>query len=280
MKVLRKIDEVRKEISEARRRGLSIGFVPTMGYLHEGHLSLVRRAKKENDIVIVSIFVNPIQFGPSEDYARYPRDEKADLEKLEAEAVDFVFIPSVEEMYPEEQLSFVEVEKISEPMCGAFRPGHFRGVATVVAKLFNIVTPDSAYFGKKDYQQLKVIEKMVRDLNFPVQIVPCETVREEDGLAMSSRNTYLSEHERKKAIEIYRALKLGEELFLSGERNVEKIKAEVRKHLSSVQGIEVQYVELRDAETLEETEEISKPAVLAVAVFLGKARLIDNIILG
>jgi pantoate--beta-alanine ligase len=279
MKVFRKIEEIREEIRTLKKEGKTIGFVPTMGYLHEGHLSLVRKSKEENDITVVSIFVNPIQFGPGEDFERYPRDEKSDFEKLEAAGVDYAFVPQVEEMYPEKQLTFIEVREISEPMCGRFRPGHFTGVSTVVAKLFNIVLPDRAYFGTKDYQQLKVIQKMVKDLNFPVEIVPCETVREADGLAMSSRNAYLSDDERKRASKIYEALERAKYLYLSGERDADILVNEVRKHLERIEGFRVQYVELRDAETLQDLKVVDRPAVLAAAVFVGSARLIDNIIL-
>lgn len=280
MKVIRTISELRENLKKERFQGKQIGFVPTMGYLHEGHLTLVRRSIEENDITVVSIFVNPLQFGPNEDYARYPRDEESDLKKLKTEGVDYVFIPAVKEMYPETQLTYVEVEKLSEPMCGQFRPGHFKGVATVVAKLFNIVQPDRAYFGKKDYQQLKVIEKMVRDLNFPIEVVAVETVRESDGLAMSSRNAYLLPEERKKASEIYRALLKGKELFLSGVKDAGEISNTILEHLSKVEGLKVQYVEVRDSETLEELTTIERPAVIGVAVFIGKARLIDNIEIG
>lgn len=279
MKIFRKIEEIRKEIKSLKKEGKTIGFVPTMGYLHDGHLSLVKRSKEENDITVVSIFVNPIQFGPGEDFDRYPRDEEGDFKKLIEAGVDYAFVPSVEEMYPEKQLTYVEVKEISEPMCGRFRPGHFTGVATVVAKLFNIVLPDRAYFGKKDYQQLKVIQKMVKDLNFPVEIVACETVREADGLAMSSRNAYLSDEERKKASKIYEALNRAKELYQSGVRDVDFLIDETKKQLDRIEGFKVQYVELRDAETLEELKVVDRPAVLAVAVFVGKARLIDNIIL-
>lgn len=275
--VFRTIADLREEIKKARKKGLTIGFVPTMGYLHEGHLQLVRRCRLENDYTVVSIFVNPIQFGPGEDFERYPRDEASDLKKLEEAGVDAAFIPSVEEMYPEKLLTYVDVEKLSEPMCGRFRPGHFRGVATVVAKLFNIVQPDRAYFGKKDYQQLKVIQKMVRDLNFSVEIVPVDTVREEDGLAMSSRNVYLSPEQRQAAAKIYRALLKGKEAFMGGERRARVLEELVRRELERESLFKVQYVEVRDAETLEETDEIKKPAVIAAAVYVGPARLIDNI---
>ncbi len=256
--------------------------MPTMGYLHDGHLALVRKARNDCDIVVVSIFVNPLQFGPAEDFKRYPRDERRDLNILEKENVDVVFIPSAEEMYPEPQLVFVYVEKLSEGMCSTFRPGHFRGVATVVAKLFNIVQPDIAYFGEKDYQQLKIIEKMVRDLNFPIRIVPIKTVREYDGVAMSSRNAYLMSDERKVAPFIYKALSEAESLFQAGEKQAEILKNKVRETLESKSlnpSIKVQYIEIRDAETLEEIDEVNTKAVLAIAAYIGNTRLIDNIIL-
>ncbi len=280
MKIFRRIEELRRDLKQQRKEGKTVGFVPTMGYLHEGHLTLIRRSKEENDITVVSIFVNPLQFGPREDFNSYPRDEEADFKKLSAEGVYAVFAPDVSEMYPEPQLTHVEVERLSEPLCGRYRPGHFRGVATVVAKLFNIVQPDRAYFGKKDYQQLKVIEKMARDLNFPVEIIGVDTVREADGLAMSSRNTYLTPEERKIATNLYLALNKGLELYKNGVRSPEEIKKAVTESLSDVSGLNIQYVEILDAETLEEIKTIEKPAVLALAAFVGKARLIDNIVLG
>lgn len=265
---------------EKAREGKTIGFVPTMGYLHEGHLALVRRARRDCDVVVVSIFVNPTQFAPGEDYESYPRDEARDLSLLEKEGVDAVFLPEVDEMYPGKSLTRVSVAEMTEPMCGRYRPGHFDGVTTVVAKLFNIVLPHRAYFGEKDYQQLKVVEKMVQDLNFPVEIVPVPTVREPDGLAMSSRNTYLSEEERRAAPLIYQALAQAEQAFKEGERSAEKLADMVRQKIEANPLFRLQYVEVRDAETLEEIKNVDRPAVVAVAAFLGKARLIDNIVLG
>ena len=282
MIVAETIPEVRKAIKELRCLGKSIGFVPTMGYLHEGHLSLVRRAKKENDAVVVSIFVNPIQFGPGEDFERYPRDIERDKALLEKEGVDVLFVPDVDEMYGGgEFLTFVEVEKITEKLCGAKRPGHFRGVTTVVSKLFNIVMPDRAYFGKKDYQQLIVIRKMVEDLNFPVKIVGCPIVREPDGLAKSSRNVYLSKEERKAATVLYRALKFAKEYYDSGKKDALFLKKQIEEILEKEPLVrKIDYVEIVDGKTLEPVSVLSPGVLIALAVFIGKARLIDNWIVG
>lgn len=273
------VSKMQSRAMQLRGEGKVIGFVPTMGYFHEGHLSLMRRAKSECDVVVVSIFVNPIQFAPGEDYERYPRDIERDLRMADEVGVDIIFYPSAEEMYPEGYVTYVNVEKLTEGLCGAFRPGHFRGVTTVVAKLFNIVMPHRAYFGEKDYQQLMVIKRMVRDLNFPIEIVPCPTVREEDGLAMSSRNAYLSQDERQAALALSRGLMAAEKLFASGEKDAAKLKHAVEEHLRSSELVRPQYVEVVDAETLEPVERIERDAVIAVAAFVGKARLIDNVIL-
>lgn len=259
------------------RENKSIGFVPTMGYLHEGHLSLVRRARKENDIVVVSIFVNPIQFGPNEDYQRYPRDEKRDLDLLK-ELADFVFIPEAKDMYPEGFSTYVEVEKLSENLCGRFRPGHFRGVATVVLKLFNIVKPTRAYFGKKDYQQFRIIERMVSDLNLEVEVVPCEIVREANGLAMSSRNVYLSKEEFEDASMIYKALTYGKKLIESGERDSVKVISEVKQIIEKAKTLsKIDYIQIVDPITLQDVDKIEGPVVILFAGYFGKARLIDNV---
>ena len=261
-----------------RASGKSIGFVPTMGYFHEGHLSLMRRAREENDIVIVSIFVNPLQFGPGEDFERYPRDEERDLRLAGDVGVDYVFMPGVEDFYPEDFSTYVEVEGITEGLCGRHRPGHFRGVTTVVAKLLNVVQPARAYFGKKDYQQLRVIERMVRDLNMPVEIVPCPTVREPDGLAMSSRNEYLGPQERESALSLHRSLKLAEQMLKSGERNPEALIRAMRDLIESQPHVrKIDYIEVVDPETLEPLEEIKGRALIALAVWVGRARLIDNL---
>ena len=277
MRVVKSVKEMQAISRSYCKTGKEVGFVPTMGYLHEGHLSLVRRAREKNDIVVVSIFVNPTQFGPNEDYEKYPRDEERDRKLLIEEGVDYLFIPSVSEMYPEGYSTYVEVLGLTEGLCGAKRPGHFRGVATVVTKLLNIVQPTRAYFGEKDYQQLQVIKRLVKDLNIPVEIVGCPIVREKDGLAMSSRNTYLSPEERESALSLYRGLKLAEELFERGERNPEVIKEKVREFILSHPHVKkVDYVEIVDPENLKPVKEVKEGDVIALAVFVGNTRLIDN----
>jgi pantoate--beta-alanine ligase len=247
-----------------------------MGFLHEGHLALVRKAKELGDKVVVSIFVNPLQFGPSEDFREYPRDLERDKNLLQKEGVDALFVPNAEEMYPPDFQTYVEVTKLTKGLCGAFRPGHFKGVTTVVLKLFNIVQPDIAIFGEKDYQQLQVIKQMVKDLNLDIKIVGHPTVRETDGLAMSSRNTYLSPLEKKSALSLYKALLLAEKLIKEGEKEAKKIKKELEEFIYSFPFTRVQYIELVDPETLEPVEIIDKPVLCALAVYVGKARLIDN----
>ncbi len=276
MEVIESISEMKNLVKGWKRQGLSIGFVPTMGYLHEGHLTLVRRAKELSDRVVVSIFVNPIQFAPGEDYQRYPRDLERDKALLEKEGVDVLFSPKAQEMYPPGFQTYVEVKELSSGLCGRYRAGHFVGVATVVLKLFNIVQPDIAVFGEKDYQQLKVIQRMVQDLNLDVKIISHPTVREEDGLAMSSRNTYLSPEERKSAIALYKALNLAEELINQGERRVATLKEKLKEFIESYPYTKVQYIEFVQPETLKEVERVDEPTLLALAVFVGKARLIDN----
>lgn len=249
-----------------------------MGYFHEGHLSLMRAARKENDVVVVSLFVNPTQFGPNEDLDRYPRDFDRD-QRLAAEVgVDAIFAPTPEEMYPPGYATYVEVERLSQGLCGQSRPGHFRGVATVVCKLFNIVQPDRAYFGQKDFQQQLIIRRMVRDLNFPLTIVTVPTVREPDGLAMSSRNAYLSPEERKSALALIRSLKQGEALIRSGERQAQKIRQAMAETLGSDPRVCIDYVEVRDPESLEPVFTIDGEVLLAVAAFVGQTRLIDNLV--
>lgn len=257
----------------------SVGFVPTMGYLHEGHLSLVRRAKKENDYAVVSIFVNPTQFGPSEDLTKYPRDIPRDLEMLKSVNTDIVFTPSSVDMYPGDYCTWVEVEKISRLLEGASRPGHFRGVATIVNKLFNLVQPTRSYFGQKDAQQVIVIKKMVQDLNMNLEIVPCPTMRETDGLAMSSRNVYLNPAERKAAVVLWQSLQRAQAMHDSGERRADIIRKAVLEILDREPLAKTDYVSAADATTLEELELINRPCVVSLAVRIGKTRLIDNITL-
>ena len=278
-KVIKSIESMMKLSDGFRKNRLSIGFVPTMGYLHEGHLSLIKEAKKRNDIVIVSIFVNPTQFGPKEDLKKYPRDMKRDLKLLSRYKVNAVFTPAAKEMYPDGYRTDVEVKGLSGKLCGASRPGHFRGVTTIIAKLFNIVKPDNAYFGEKDYQQQVIIKKMVRDLNMNVKIMSMPTVREKDGLAMSSRNTYLSKMERSKALVINRSLKLAKMLVSSGIRNSAKIKAAILKLMRTAKGLKIDYIAICDPETLDERTVIKGKTLIATAVYIGKTRLIDNIVL-
>jgi pantoate--beta-alanine ligase len=280
MQVVRQIKEMQKISDRLREKGKRIGFVPTMGYLHDGHVSLVRKAKELCDSIVVSIFVNPTQFGPGEDFQRYPRDEEGDKAKLERASVDFLFMPEAGEMYPSRYQTSVEVAEVSKGLCGDFRPGHFRGVATVVAKLFNIVKPHAAVFGEKDYQQLLVIKRMVEDLNFDIEIIPGTLIREEEGIAMSSRNAYLSPEDRKRATVLHRSLVKAKELVDSGEKKTYNIVQAVEKMIGSVEGVSLQYVEVRDAETLERVERVSGPAVIAVAAMVGSVRLIDNIVIG
>lgn len=265
----------------AWRRGLrgTLGLVPTMGYLHEGHLALVRRARAENDHVAVSIFVNPTQFGPGEDYATYPRDPERDLALLRQEGVAAVFLPSVEEMYPAGFSTAVEVGGVTERLEGAARPGHFRGVATVVAKLLNQFQPDRAYFGQKDAQQVVVVRRMVRDLDIPVTIVVVPTVRDADGLALSSRNVYLAPEERRAALALSRGLFAAAAAHAAGERDAERLRALVRAHLAAEPLVRPEYVSLADAETLAELAVVDRPALLSLAARVGRVRLIDNVVL-
>lgn len=258
----------------------TVGFVPTMGYLHEGHLTLVRRARAENSTVVVSIYVNPTQFGPKEDFASYPRDFDRDLELLVKEQTDVVFAPSDAEMYPPDFSTWVNVEKVTERLEGASRPGHFRGVATVVAKLFNIVQPTRAYFGQKDAQQLVVIKRMVADLNMNLEVVGVPTVRESDGLAMSSRNVYLSPGERQAATVLFRALSLASQLCQQGERDATKIRQEMTSLIQREPLAQIDYISIADPESLEELDLIDRPALASLAVRIGRTRLIDNILLG
>jgi pantoate--beta-alanine ligase len=278
MKVAKTIGAVRHLVKAARKAGKKIGFVPTMGALHKGHISLIEAAKKKCDFVVVSIFVNPTQFGPGEDFAKYPRPIKADLKVCRKAGVDVVFAPTPRGMYPKENLSWVNVEKLSEPLCGKFRPGHFRGVATVCAKLFNIVTPDIAYFGQKDAQQAIIIKRMVADLNMPLKIVVCPTVREKNGLAMSSRNQYLTPQQKKDAALIYKSLQKCRHIIKQGGRDTKKITAEMRKILKQIPSAKIQYISIVDAETLQNINKVTGKILAAVAVKIGSTRLIDNIL--
>jgi pantoate--beta-alanine ligase len=279
MQIITTIFEMQSLTDSFRREGRTIGFVPTMGFLHEGHVSLMRRARQECGVVVVSIFVNPTQFGPNEDLDRYPRDEAGDRAQCEAAGVDVLFMPKASGMYPEKPSVFVTVEGITDILEGAARPGHFRGVATVVAKLFNIVKPHKAFFGQKDYQQCAVIRRMVKGLNMDVDLVVLPTAREPDGLAMSSRNSYLSADERRKAAAIYRALSAAEHLAKAGVREPEKLKNKMLAVLREVPGIEIDYVEVVDHETLEPLSSGKEVMVLLVAVRIGRTRLIDNLVI-
>jgi len=268
------------EFKEARRRLKgTVGFVPTMGYLHEGHLFLARRAKAENDISVVSIFVNPTQFGPKEDFARYPRDPERDLAMLEKEKTDLVLMPPVEEIYPPGASTWVDVDNVTKTLEGAARPGHFRGVATVVAKLFNIVEPTKAYFGQKDAQQVVVIQKMATDLNMNLEVVVVPTQREPDGLAMSSRNVYLNQQERQAAVVLWRSMNLAQGLWQKGERDADRIRNEMVALIKKEPLARIDYVSIADPGTLEELSHLKGSALVSMAVYVGKTRLIDNLTL-
>jgi pantoate--beta-alanine ligase len=271
------IAEVRKAVASARAGGKTVGLVPTMGALHEGHAALVRAARAASGFVVVSIFVNPTQFGPKEDFAKYPRTLEADQKVCGDAGADLIFAPGVEEMYPANSFTVVEVGKLGDHLCGASRPGHFRGVCTVVLKLFNIVGPDAAHFGSKDYQQARIITQMVRDLNVPVTVRVEPTVREPDGLALSSRNRYLSAAERAVAPGIYQALQAVRARALAGEIDATRLESALAAELSAIPGARVDYARMVDAETLQPLARLDRPAVAAVAVFLGSTRLIDNV---
>lgn len=276
MQIVNNISEVRRIVKQWQKEGLSVGFVPTMGYLHEGHASLIEAASKGNDKVVVSIFVNPIQFGPKEDLDKYPRDLERDSKIVEASGGDLIFNPNTSEMYTEDFSSFVEVNSLTNGLCGAKRPGHFKGVCTVVTKLFNIITPDKAYFGEKDAQQLAVIKKMVRDLNIPVEIIGCPIIRENDGLAKSSRNVYLNVEERTAALILSKSLEKAKKALTSGERSSEKIRDIIIDTLSSEPLAQIDYVEIVDSFSLTSINQIENNILIAIAVFIGKTRLIDN----
>lgn len=285
MQIVRHIQELRTRLREAKssRSGLTVGFVPTMGYLHQGHASLLEAARKQCDLVVLSIFVNPLQFGPNEDLSRYPRDEERDLAVAKAAGTDIVFFPSVEEMYPRPTKTIVSVSGVTERLCGASRPGHFDGVATVVTKLFNMVQPDYAFFGMKDAQQIAVIQQMVDDLNMPIEIVPCKIVREEDGLALSSRNVYLQPEERKQALVLSSALNMAEQYVRehSGSITASELQEAVKRHINQSSLAEIDYADILAYPSLEPVEDLrSIPAfIIALAVKFGKTRLIDNTII-
>lgn len=277
MKIVKTINELREARAALPE---PVGLVPTMGYLHEGHLSLARAARQQCKSVAVSIFVNPTQFGPTEDLDKYPRDLERDLKLLESVGVDLVWAPGVEDVYPEGYQTYVTVENVTKVLEGSLRPTHFRGVTTVVAKLFNAVQPNKAFFGQKDAQQVVVIKRMVKDLNFPLEIVVCPIVREADGLAMSSRNTYLSPAERQAATVLSRALRTAKSAYEQGERDANRLRQAALDVFAQEPLAKVQYVSLADAETLQELDTVNGPALLSTAAFLGKTRLIDNLILG
>ncbi len=277
MKIVRSIREIKSELIRCRNKGRAVGFVPTMGYLHEGHLSLIRKAREDNDVVVVSIFVNPAQFGANEDYAEYPRDLRRDARLCKKAGVDYIFYPPVKSMYPKGYSTFVSVEGLTKNLCGRFRPGHFRGVTTVVTKLFNIVRPNTAYFGQKDAQQSIVIKRMAEDLDMDIQIEVMPTVRERDGLAMSSRNSYLSSDERRRSATIYRALQLAKDLIKLNDKDARGIIREMRRMLAPV-ATKIDYVSIVEPHTLKGVKVITGEVLVAVAVWMGETRLIDNIL--
>lgn len=279
MEITGSIDEVRKQVKEWRRQGLTVGLVPTMGYLHEGHKSLIDRAVAENDRVVVSDFVNPIQFGANEDLATYPRDIEADKRLCEKAGADLIFHPDASEMYAPDFSTYVETQKVSEGLCGRTRPTHFRGVCTVVCKLFHIVMPDRAYFGQKDAQQLAVIRRMVRDLDMDIQIIGCPIIREADGLAKSSRNTYLNKEERQAALVLSKAVFLGERMMKSGERDADTILTAMRSLIEKEPLARIDYVEMVNADSIELLARAEGRVLTAMAVYIGTTRLIDNFIM-
>ncbi|MFH1339025.1 MAG: pantoate--beta-alanine ligase [Candidatus Omnitrophota bacterium] len=279
MKIIRSIERMQRTAKELKRKGKSIGFVPTMGALHAGHLSLIKQARKENDVAVTSIFVNPAQFGPGEDYLRYPRDLKTDALLCKKEGVDIIFYPAAGRMYPEGYKTYVITESLSNVLCGRFRPGHFRGVATIVARLFNIVQPDAAYFGRKDAQQAVIIQQMARDLNMPIKIRVMPIIREADGLALSSRNAYLNARERKDAVVLCEALKKAEAMIIRGVAVSSKIKLAMRGIIRKKKTARIQYLEIVDPVELKPVKKIRDEALIALAVYIGRTRLIDNMII-
>ena len=280
MRIIESIKEMQIRSESLRLTGKKIAFVPTMGYFHEGHLSLMKEARNRADEVVTSIYVNPTQFGPKEDFSKYPRDFERDAQMAQSVGVDVIFFPSNQEMYPNGYQTYVDVEKVTLNLCGASRPGHFRGVTTICCKLFNIIKPHEAIFGKKDFQQLAAIKRMVADLNLDLEIVGMPTFREQDGLAMSSRNVYLSQEERPSALMLVESLKLAQKLYAEGERKASIIICEAQKLIKSVKFTDIDYIKICDALTLEDVEDIQGEAVMALAVKVGKTRLIDNSVLG
>jgi len=279
MKVIKKIDKMRNEVSGIKSRGMSIGFVPTMGYLHEGHLSLVRESLRKADVTVVSIFVNPAQFGPREDFNEYPRDLNRDSEVLEREGVDYLFVPESDEIYPQGHKAYVEVYDLQDKLCGHSRPGHFRGVCTVMLKLFNIINPDISFFGQKDAQQVIILKRMVKELNLEVIIEVLPIIREEDGLALSSRNKYFTQEERKAALVLSKSLKEAQSMMEKGQRDSAAIIKEMKEIIGREPLAKIDYVEIVDVDKLNPVAEIEKEALVAMAIFIGKVRLIDNTIL-
>ncbi|MDY2922050.1 MAG: pantoate--beta-alanine ligase [Eubacterium sp.] len=280
MKIVSTVEQVREEVKKWRQQGLTVGLVPTMGYLHEGHKSLIDKAVAQNDKVVVSVFVNPIQFGPTEDLATYPRDLERDAALCEDAGAALIFHPEKEDMYFDDFCTYIDMDGLTKGLCGKTRPTHFRGVCTVVGKLFNIVHPDRAYFGQKDAQQLAVVRRMVRDLNFDLEIVGCPIIREEDGLAKSSRNTYLSEEERQAAVILHKGLVKGEEMVRAGEKDVKKVLNAITEIIESEPLARIDYVEAVDFDNIETIDTIEGSVLVAVAVYIGKTRLIDNFIVG
>jgi len=278
MKTFAKIGEIKTEIKRQRAEGKSIGFVPTMGFLHEGHLSLVRESLRKTDCTVVSLFVNPTQFGPQEDFEDYPRDLERDADILEKEGVDVVFVPDQNEMYPQGYKTYVEVQDLQDKLCGSSRPGHFKGVCTVVLKLFQIVDPDTAFFGQKDAQQALILKRMIRDLNLSVDIDVLPIVREVDGLALSSRNVYLNAEERKAALCLIKGLKQAEQMIKKGERKSSQIIQTIQQIINSEPMARMDYVEVVDLDNLDPLDKIEREALIALAVYVGKIRLIDNMI--
>ena len=279
MKVFKKITEMSDESLSIRAAGKSIGFVPTMGFFHDGHLSLMRAARADNDIVVVSLFINPIQFGPQEDFDCYPRDYNRDVELALGQGVDILFTPEQHEIYPHDFCARVDVQELSGRLCGESRPGHFQGVSTIVAKLFHLVKPHRAYFGLKDFQQTVIIRKMVEDLNFDLEIVTLPTVREKDGLAMSSRNQYLSPEERTAALCLKESLNLAANQVAQGERSADRIRTSIRERISREKNAKIDYVSVSDPKTLNEVSVVEDEILVALAVMIGKTRLIDNVLL-